>query len=276
MIQDIIDYIDLNIEQDLTIDQLAEVAQYSRFYLYRLFDILVGTSITSYIRLRKMQHARSALSKGIRVLDVALLYGYQSERSFRRAFIQVFNQAPSQVKNHIYHLPEKIQFRFKKGMTMIHYLSDVSIIEAKAFYALGTKVISKEPENDSIQKMTTFKHDHHIDPITEIGMDIEVPMADQDQGKRGYAYYLVVEKSIYDLIQDANIIKKEVQASKFAKLTIDDPFKDPFERIPMGWKKLVKAIEDNYKHRPNLSLCCFEEKVETLSGTIMNLYVAVE
>lgn len=276
MIQDVIDYIDSNIEHELTIEELSEVASYSRFYLHRVFDLLIGMSVMNYVRLRKMQHARAALSHGTRVIDVALMVGYQSERSFRRAFQQVFKLTPSHVKHDIYHTPEKIQFKYKKGMTMIHYLSETSLVSCEAFYAVGVKVVSKEPENESIQKMTSFKHEHHIDPITEIGMDADVSTQDSDQGKRGYLYYLVVDKETYDSIQDPSLIKKEVQASRYLRLTIDEPFKDPFERIPMGWKKLVLELESKYQHRSDLSINCFEEKVQTMTGTIMNLYVAIQ
>jgi hypothetical protein len=59
-------------------------------------------------------------------------------------------------------------------------------------------------------------------------------------------------------------------------ITIDDPFKDPFERIPMGWKKLITELESKYTPKKGLGLDCFEEKVVTMTGTIMNIYVAIE
>jgi AraC family transcriptional regulator len=276
MIQEVLDYIDTHIEEDLTIEELADVARYSRFYLHRMFDLLIGMSIMTYVRLRKMQYARTALSKGYRVLDVALMYAYQSERSFRRAFQQVFHVTPSQVKNQVYHTPEKIQFEFKKGMNMINYLSDLQVVNCPMFYAIGTTVISKEPEIDSIHKMTKFKHDHHIDPTTEIGLDVAVSVLESDQGKRGYMYYLVVDQGTFEQHNSPILIKKSVESSKYARLTIEDPFRDPFERIPMGWKKLMQEIEDQYTTRKDLAITWFEEKVDTLTGTVMHLYVAIE
>ncbi|AUD65803.1 hypothetical protein BK011_08940 [Tenericutes bacterium MZ-XQ] len=276
MIQDLIDYIEAHIEDDLTLDELSDVSSYSRFYLHRMFDLIIGSSVINYVRLRKMQYARYCLSKDERVIDVALKYGYQSERSFRRAFKQVFQLNPSSIKHQDYHIPEKIQFDLKKGMTMIHYLSDLKIVECDAYYALGTKVISKHPEIDSIEQMTHYKHLNHIDPFTEIGIDISVDASDSDSGKRGYAYYLVVDKETFEKHHDSDIIKHHIPSSKYAMITIDDPFKDPFERIPMGWKKLITELESKYTPKKGLGLDCFEEKVVTMTGTIMNIYVAIE
>lgn len=276
MIQEMIDYIEDHIEDQLNLEELAENSSYSRFYLHRIFDLIIGLSVMNYVRQRKMQYARYLLSKGERVIDVAFKYGYQSERSFRRAFQQVFSMKPSFVKNQTYHIPDKIHFELKKGMTMINYLSDLKIVECQAYYAIGTKVISKDPEIESIHKMTAYKHNHQIDPFTEIGMDIGVSVADSDLGKRGYAYYLVVDKDTYEKPHDLDIIKKEVPSSKYAMITIFDPFKDPFERIPMGWKKLILELESKYTPKKGLAIDCFEEKIVTMTGTIMNIYVAIE
>lgn len=276
MIQELIDYIEEHIEENLTLDELSDVSSYSRFYLHRMFDLIIGSSVINYVRLRKMQYARYCLSKDERVIDVALKYGYQSERSFRRAFKQVFQLNPSAIKDQTYHMPDKIQFELKKGMTMIHYLSDLKIVECNAYYALGTKVISRNPEIDSIEYMTEYKHLNHIDPMTEIGMDISVSVTDSDLGKRGYAYYLVVDKETFDKHQEPHIIKHHIPSSKYAMITINNPFKDPFERIPMGWKKLITELESKYTPRKGLGLDCFEEKIVTMTGTIMNLYVAIE
>lgn len=274
-IQDVIDYIETHVDEPMTIEHVADAMGYSRYYLHRLFDICTGMSMSDYLMRRRMQVARTELSSGIRILDLAIKYGYQSERSFRRAFLTIFQSPPSKLRHEDYQLPDKIHLDERKGMTMIDYLTDIKTVTLNHYYAIGIKVVSKEPENESIEKMTLYKYQHKIHPISEIGTDSMITEEERIKGYRGYEYYLVVEKQDYDKIHDQTLIKVEIPESKYLMLSIDDPFKDPFIRIPMGWKKLMQAFDEKYHYRGDLAIGCFEETIKTMTGTVMNLYIAI-
>ncbi len=274
-IQKVIDYIEVHMDEDINVDDIATSMGYSRFYLHRLFDICTGMSMTDYLKTRRMQVARAELSSGIRILDLAIKYGYQSERSFRRAFCSIFQTPPSKIRQEHYVLPEKIHLNEEKGIAMIPYLSEIKTVTIHPFYAIGKKVISKEPENDSIDFMTAYKHKHKINPQSEIGIDAQISEKDQEKGLRGYQYFLVVNEHVFEQTNEQELMKLIMPQANYLMLTIDDPFKDPFIRIPMGWKKLMQTFDETYKYRGDLAIGCFEEKVETLTGTIMNLYIAI-
>jgi len=70
--------------------------------------VYTGMSIMDYIRIRKMQYAQTELTKGKKVIDIALQLGYSSDRSFRRVFKMVYHQPPSKIRKDDYTLPEKI------------------------------------------------------------------------------------------------------------------------------------------------------------------------
>lgn len=274
-IQDVIDYIENHMSDDVTIEIIADTMGYSRYYLHRLFDICTGMSMSDYLIKRRMQVARTELSSGIRILDLAIKYGYQSERSFRRAFQMIFHTSPSKLRQEVYHLPDKIHLNERKGITMIDYLTDIKTVTIVDFYAIGKTMVSKEPEIHSIDYMVTYKHKHAIESRSEIGIDIHVTEVEREKGLRGYQYFLVVDKNVYDETKDQNLIKIQIPESKYLMLTIDEPFKDPFIRIPMGWKKLMQTFDETYHYRDDLKIGCFEEKVETMTGTVMNLYIAI-
>lgn len=276
IIQEVIDTIETNITNPLTIEELADAVHYSRFYLHRLFEVCTGLSIMDYVRHRKMQYARAELHTPTLIIDLALKYGYQSERSFRRAFRNVFQGSPSSLRRTPYELPQKIHFSKRKGLPMIPYLSEVKEVTLPAYVAIGKSIVSKEPENDSIAFMLQFRLEHKINPLAEIGSDVPVSAEDQVQGRRGYVDYLIVDKETFDRIQDARISKIEVPTAKYLTLTIADPFKDPFERIPLGWQKLVQALEAGHQFRNELVFGGFEEVVKSLIHTQMNIYLAIK
>ena len=94
-------YIDSHIHEKITLGDLSEIACYSPFYFSKLFSEAMGMPATGYIRIRKLQHAIVSLLEGKKVLDVALLYAFDSHEGFTRAFTQLFGSTPSTVKKYL-------------------------------------------------------------------------------------------------------------------------------------------------------------------------------
>ena len=68
----------------------------------------MGMPITGYIRIRKLQYALGSLLEGRKVLDVSLMYAFDSHEGFTRSFTQLFGSTPSKVKKYLtsYKVPE--------------------------------------------------------------------------------------------------------------------------------------------------------------------------
>lgn len=99
-IQHAIDYIEENIMQELDYGEIAKRAYSSTFHFQRIFGILCGYPLGEYIRARRLTIAGMELStSNIKVVDVALKYGYDSPESFGRAFAKFHGITPSQARN---------------------------------------------------------------------------------------------------------------------------------------------------------------------------------
>ena len=94
----VLTYVDDHIHQKINLCDLSEIAGYSPFYFSRLFSETMGMPVTGYIRIRKLQHAVVSLLEGNKVLDVALLYSFDSHEGFTRSFTQLFGSTPSTVR----------------------------------------------------------------------------------------------------------------------------------------------------------------------------------
>lgn len=57
MIQKSIDYIEQNLKTDITAEELSEMAGFSMFHYYRLFQSAVGMPVMQYITRRRLLHA---------------------------------------------------------------------------------------------------------------------------------------------------------------------------------------------------------------------------
>ncbi len=95
-----IDYIEDNLDKEISYDEAARIACCSTYYFQRIFSYVSGVSLSEYIRRRKMTQAAFELQRtDSKVIDVAYKYGYSSPTSFNRAFQSVHGIAPIAAKN---------------------------------------------------------------------------------------------------------------------------------------------------------------------------------
>lgn len=83
----------------VSLDELAEHADLSRAHLSRRFATETGSTISAYIRGRRLSEAAKALAAGAPdILAVALDVGYGSHEAFTRAFRDQFGETPEVVR----------------------------------------------------------------------------------------------------------------------------------------------------------------------------------
>ena len=99
LLNNMIDYIEENLTEDIKYKDLAKIVGVSEYSLQRIFKFLVGISLSEYIRKRRLSKAFEELkTTNIKVIDLALKYKYESTISFSRAFKKLFGITPSESK----------------------------------------------------------------------------------------------------------------------------------------------------------------------------------
>ncbi len=93
----VIEHIDRHLDQDLDLEALAEVANFSPFHFHRLFRALTGEALGDYVRRRRLEIAavRLRAQPAVPVLQIALGVGFGSAEAFTRAFRARFGEAPT-------------------------------------------------------------------------------------------------------------------------------------------------------------------------------------
>ena len=98
-VQRAVDYIEDHLQDDLSVDQIADVACFSRWHFQMVFSSAVGETLKDYIRKRRLSNALIALGTGDeRILDIALNAGFESQESFTRAFKNMFGVNPGECR----------------------------------------------------------------------------------------------------------------------------------------------------------------------------------
>ena len=95
LLQQVLEYIEIHLEDDLSINTIAKVHYVSASHLHRLFATLSSYSLKEYIKKRRLSCAALALVEtNEKVMTIALKYGYESYEGFSRAFKRFYNCAP--------------------------------------------------------------------------------------------------------------------------------------------------------------------------------------
>ena len=98
----VLDYIEANLEGDLTLDRLASIACLSQFHFARAFKAAVGRSPHRYVSARRLERAKELLSDADRpLIDIALTLKFSCHANFTRAFRQATGQTPAQYRRSV-------------------------------------------------------------------------------------------------------------------------------------------------------------------------------
>lgn len=95
-VQQMQEYIDLNISAKMTLKELAVVAGYSPWHAARVFKSVIGKTPFEYIRALRLTKAALLLRDNhVKIIDVALDFVFDSHEGFIRAFSKEFGMTPS-------------------------------------------------------------------------------------------------------------------------------------------------------------------------------------
>jgi AraC family transcriptional regulator len=97
---DAMKYIEENLTDEIDFKMVARLAHCSEYHFKRMFSFLAGIPLSEYIRRRRLSLAALELTNSqIKVIDVAMKYGYHSPDSFTRAFLHLHGVTPSEARN---------------------------------------------------------------------------------------------------------------------------------------------------------------------------------
>ncbi|MCR4960751.1 MAG: AraC family transcriptional regulator, partial [Lachnospiraceae bacterium] len=98
LVSKILDHIESNINDDLTIKKMARDLHYSSDHLSRVFSKATGDSLKHYINAKKMVLAQKLLHQKYSPSDVCFMLGYNNYSSFSRRFSKQIGTSPNQFR----------------------------------------------------------------------------------------------------------------------------------------------------------------------------------
>ena len=132
-------YIEEHLTEDIDFNQLAKIALSSEYHFKRMFSFLSGISLSEYIRRRRLTLAALELKNSdLKIIDVAVKYGYGSADSFSRAFHVMHGILPSEARRECARIKAYPRMTFQlsiQGGCEMNY----RIVEKEPFKLVGFK-----------------------------------------------------------------------------------------------------------------------------------------
>ena len=99
-IANILQYINHNLKEDLSVETLAAKYYVSKYHLMRKFKEETGYTLHNYIVNKRLLMARTLISEGMPVLKAAQESGFAEYSTFSRAYHRQFKTSPSEKVSH--------------------------------------------------------------------------------------------------------------------------------------------------------------------------------
>ncbi len=236
---DALNYIEENLDNEINFKEVARLAFCSEYHFQRMFSFLSGSTLSEYIRRRRLTVAAFELSNSkIRIIDLAVKYGYSSPDSFTRAFQGLHGITPSEARHNGQSLKAYPRMTFQlsiKGGNEMNY----RIEEKEAFHIIGIKKrvqivfngvnpeIAEMWQSLNEETITKLKELSNVKPLGIISASINFSEGRMEE-KGGLDHYIGVAttKECPD-----NLTQLEVPASTWAVFEAVGPFPDTLQNV---------------------------------------------
>ncbi len=157
MAKEIIDFIESNIKEEITLDKLSKEFCMSPFHFHRIFKKITGESLINYIKLRRLTLASFELIDTKRkIIDIAIDFGFESQSTFTRAFKKHFKTSPNKYRKEgtdkIMLVKTRLNLESIKKTNKLDYI----IVELEELRLIGKSCITSrddDKENATIPKI---------------------------------------------------------------------------------------------------------------------------
>ena len=232
-ISKVVNYIEENLENKMTMKELSEIAYLSPFYFQRLFKRLVNATVMEYIKFRRLARISEELKRRSddNILAICLKYGFENHETFARNFKDAYGVTPSE-----YRANPVILSHFTKPDISLQYniidedvpivtegivleVTRISLEKPKYFAGYIANGILEAPSVDSLEEVWNKVHQTKKDikgymlDGNEIGVNLN--LAKRTKELKYFAGVETTKEYDYDDLEKYTITKNKYIVSKF-------------------------------------------------------------
>ena len=242
---DTIDYLETVLDDEIDEKKVTQLSGYSYSMFSRLFSILTETTLSEYLRSRRLTEAAVILrDTDEKIIDVALKFGYESSDSFGTAFKNFHGFTPSEVRNG---KPFKLVSRVQLALSVRGGRSmNITIQKKKAFTVAG---VNEQSINSSLCPNVWDKlyEKYSHDELASLGSDQSMGVCHDVENSSTINYMAGYIINDVDKATSMGLDVLEVEEAEYAVVELVGSVP---ECIHNGWKYAMEVFfpEHGYIH----------------------------
>jgi AraC family transcriptional regulator len=234
-INEVVNFILKNLSEELSLQQLADIAQYSPFHFQKIFKQVVGESPKQYVIRIRLETAAHALimHQHKTVTEIALEHGFSSSATFARSFknyfgnsAEEFRTVPSRQNAERYQDNPSIQIKKVTSDEVESCLNSLNIRVQKKDAFRCVFINAKLYDNDSIQ--TAFRKVGQIGETYDL-FSTNSRFAGAVYLHSGIYRAMIIADEKTQIPKSLNVL--EIPAGKYAILDLRSGFKENLEQL---------------------------------------------
>lgn len=127
VVKKIVDYIETHIDEDLSLDKIADALRYSKFYIARIFTEETKCTVYKYIQGRRLTlAAQKPVETEQSIVKIAYEAHYDSQQAFTLAFKQLYGYTPKIYRDNSVFNPKQSRISMMSslnGYSFMYYLA---------------------------------------------------------------------------------------------------------------------------------------------------------
>jgi len=255
----LIDKVEQNLDAKINYSELAKSTGINLATLQKIFPLIAGISLSSYIRNRRLTLAGKDLAQSnLRIIDIAMKYGYTSSAAFSRAFYNFHGILPSAVKTQASQLRfyPKLIFTRPDSATELNY----EIISLPALKLFGLEKLTNHAQVgiDAPQLFIQAARQYPQLPHPDFGLLDYLDGRDNDNN---YRYY-ILWRDLADQ-HSAEFVDYQIPAARWLKFRVLSQDSRAIQNTTNGFYKNFLPTCD-YQLRPEPDLEYYHDGITEL------------
>ena len=240
-----IDYLETVLDDEIDEKKVTQLSGYSYSMFSRLFSILTETTLSEYLRSRRLTEAAIILrDTDEKIIDVAFKFGYESSDSFGTAFKNFHGFTPSEVRNG---KPFKLVSRVQLALSVRGGRSmNITIQKKKAFTVAG---VNEQNINSSLCPSVWGKlyEKYSHDELASLGSGQSVGVCPDVENPSTINYMAGYIVNDVDKARNMGLDVLEVEKAEYAVVELTGSVPDCIHNV---WKYAMEVFfpEHGYIH----------------------------
>ncbi len=258
-----INYIEANLDGDISLQEVAKKAGISQWHFQRIFRALTNETIKTYIRTRRLANAFEKLLKtNQKIIEIAIVAGFESQESFTRAFKKTFNMTPYEARKigNKNSFLKKIKF---DSEYLLHINNNISLVpeivtqKKMQFVGMKTQFYSIDSEKNNMADKLPTLWNSFLPRMAEIKSRVSgaaYGIIQQSEDKTDLLEYYAVCEVTQSSSLPAEMVRLVIPETKYAKFTHTGDVKNINNTVNYIYSSWLIQSEERHTYDPDIEV----------------------